>query len=291
VTAQLSHIGRMFAPAALCLAAQACNTPPPPDTGDDWPGPKGTFREVFRDEFDGPAGSGPDESHWNVLDREFGHNQELDYNTTDRKNSYLDGQSNLVIQALSEHYQLPNGRVSSQPYTSARLETDGKVEQKYGRIEARIRLPAGKGLWPAFWLLGKSIHTVGWPDCGEVDVLELAGSKPAQINGTMHGPGYSGIEAPTGRYALESGIFADDFHIFTMEWNGEGMRWLVDGQQYYSRTRARIEDDGVQWVFDEPMFIILNLAVGGFYDGEPDSSTPFPSQMVIDYVSVSALDE
>ncbi len=287
-SAQTTYIGRMFATLAA-LSALACNVPPE-DAGDDWAGPTGTFREVFRDEFDGPEGGAPDPANWHVLDREFGSNQELDYNTQDRKNSYLDGQGNLVIQALKEQYQLPSGRISDQPYTSARLQTDGRFTQKYGRFEARIKLPAGRGLWPAFWLLGDSIGSVGWPECGEMDILELAGSKPAKVNGSMHGPGYSGVGAFTGSYELGSGRFADDFHLFTLEWSAEGVRWLVDGHQYTSRTRAKIEDLGADWVFDQPMYMILNLAVGGLYDGVPDASTPFPSQMLVDYVSVSALD-
>ncbi len=282
-------MARMFA-ALAALAALGCNDPPPVDQGDDWSGPQGTFREVFRDEFDGPEGSAPNATYWNVLDREFGDNQELDYNTPDRKNSYLDGRGHLVIQALKEQYQLPSGRISDQPYTSARLTTDGKVEQKYGRIEARIQLPAGKGLWPAFWLLGTSIHQQGWPECGEIDILEEAGSKPSRINGSMHGPGYSGTASLTSAYSLESGMFANDFHVFTLEWSAEGARWLVDGHQYHSRTKATLEERGYDWVFDQPQFIILNLAVGGLYDGAPDAMTAFPSQMVVDYVSVSALE-
>lgn len=277
-------------PTVLALLALACNTPPPEDTGDEWDGPSGTFREVFRDDFDGVMGSAPNATFWNVEEREFGHNQELDYNTTDRRNSYLDGQGNLVIEAFEENYVLPNGRVSSQPYTSARLTSDGLFEHRYGRFEARVWLPQGKGLWPAFWLLGNNIDEVGWPRCGEIDILELAGSKPHKINGTLHGPGYSGTEGLTRSFELGSGVFADGFHTFAIEWAPDGMRWLVDGQPYHARTPEGLAKQGVDWVFDRPMYIILNLAIGGFYDGAPDASTVFPAKMLVDYVSVSALE-
>jgi beta-glucanase (GH16 family) len=281
---------RVLAPALFAFLGLACNSPPPEDTGDEWAGPTGTFREVFRDDFDGDAGSAPNPLYWNVQEREFGQNQELDYNTTDRKNSYLDGAGNLVIEALKENYVLPNGRVSTQPYTSARMNTAGLVEQTYGRFEARIWLPSGKGLWPAFWVLGNNIEDVGWPKCGEVDVVELAGSRPGKINGSMHGPGYAGTEGLTRSFELDSGTFAGGFHVFAIEWAADGMRWLVDGKPYHARTPEGLRDQDVEWVFNRPMYMILNLAVGGFYDGEPDGSTAFPAKMVIDYVSVSALE-
>jgi beta-glucanase (GH16 family) len=282
---------RVLAP-LLALLGLACNAPPPSpeSTSDDWAGPTGTFREVFRDDFDGALGSAPNPASWNVENREFGYNQELDYNTTDRKNSYLDGQGNLIIEAFAENYVLPDGRVSSQPYTSARLNSAGLVEQIHGRFEARIWLPSGTGLWPAFWVLGNDIADVGWPDCGEVDILELAGSKDFEIHGSMHGPGYSGSKGLTRSFALESGTFADGFHVFAIEWAPDGMRWLVDGKQYHARTPEGLGEQGMQWVFNRPMYMILNLAVGGFYDGEPDASTAFPAKMLIDYVSVSAFE-
>jgi beta-glucanase (GH16 family) len=281
---------RVVPVALFALLGVACNSPPPEDTGDSWDGPTGTAREVFRDDFDGAVGSAPSPANWIVVDREFGQNQELDYNTPDRKNSYLDGQGNLVIEAIKENYVLGNGRVSSQPYTSARLTTDGVFEQAYGRFEARVWLPKGKGLWPAFWVLGNDIGQVGWPDCGEVDILELAGSKPHEVKGSMHGPGYAGIASLSRAVELESGSFADGFHVFAIEWDRTGMRWLMDGKPYHARTPGGLSDNGVDWVFDHPMYIILNLAVGGLWDGAPDDATVFPARMVVDYVSVSVFE-
>jgi beta-glucanase (GH16 family) len=266
-----------------------CNSVPPDDVGDEWSGPTGTFHEVFRDDFNGPSGSAPDPAKWNVAVRERGLNQELDFNTSDRKNSFLDGQGQLVIQALKEQYTTSTGRISTQPYTSARLTTEGLLEQRYGRFQARIKLPKGKGLWPAFWMLGTRIDSVGWPECGEIDVLELAGSRPDTIKGSLHGPGYAGTASLTKPYQLDAGTFADGFHVFTLEWSPEGIRWLVDGDVYHSRTLHGLQQQGYRWVFDDPVYVILNLAVGGLYDGPPDASTVFPSQMVVDYVSVSVL--
>jgi beta-glucanase (GH16 family) len=281
---------RVLALALFGLLAAGCNSPPPGIPEDSWAGPSGTLREVLRDDFDGPAGSAPNPSYFHVLDKEMNWNQEMQYYTQDRKNSYLDGAGNLVLEAYQENYLKPDGTLSAQPYTSARLETAGLIEQRYGRFEARIWLPKGKGIWPAFWLLSNNYQEVGWPDCGEVDILELAGSKDNQVNGTMHGPGYSGSFGLSRTYVLEGGSFADGFHVFAIEWAPDGMRWLIDGQSFHERTPAGMGRSDLQWVFDRPMYMLLNLAVGGIYDGPPDETTVFPARMVIDYVSVSALE-
>jgi len=271
------------------LLVTACSNPPPGFVEDSWDGPKGTLLEVFRDDFDGPAGSAPDPGFWNVLDKEMNWNDELQHYTQERKNSYLDGQGNLVIEAHQETYVRPDGTPSSKAYTSARLETYGLVEQQYGRFEARIWLPRGKGIWPAFWLLSNNYHEVGWPDCGEVDILELAGSRAHKINGSMHGPGYSGSFALSRSYELASGTFNDGFHVFAIEWAPDGMRWLVDEQPFHARTPAGLTQADIPWVFDRPMYMILNLAIGGIYDGDPDETTVFPARIVVDYVRVFAL--
>jgi beta-glucanase (GH16 family) len=202
----------------------------------------------------------------------------------------LDGNGNLVIQALKEQFVDAQGVTRSQPYTSARLNTQGKVEQQYGRFEARIKLPAGgKGVWPAFWLLGNDVDSTGWPSCGEVDILEMRGSRPTIIDSSLHGPGYSGGSAYHHYYELASGRYGDDFHVFTFEWTPDAVRWLVDGDEFYVKTSAGVIRSGQRWVYDHPFFIILNLAIGGIFDGDPDASTVFPQQMRIDYVSVSQL--
>jgi beta-glucanase (GH16 family) len=274
-----------------CAAASAaCNTLPPESVGDAWSGPQGSWVEVFRDDFDGPTNGAPDPAIWNVERRERGQNQELDFNTTERTNSHLDGQGHLVIVALEERYEVAPGRLSTQPYTSARLNTRGRVEMRHGRIEARIRLPAGRGLWPAFWLLGSNVEEVGWPESGEIDILELAGSRPHVVSGSLHGPGYAGAAALSRDVALDSAIFADDFHVFALEWTTDGIRWLLDGDVYHQRTKAGMEALGLRWVFDGDFYIIVNLAVGGSFDGPPDESTQFPSRLSVDYISVSRLE-
>jgi beta-glucanase (GH16 family) len=245
--------------------------------------------EVWRDDFDGPARAAPDAAHWNVDVRPTGDNHEQDYDTDDRKNSFQDGSGNLVIQALQEQYVDAGGVQSTQPYTSARLDTHGKVEQRYGKFEARIKLPpGGKGVWPAFWLLGNDVHEVGWPRCGEVDILEMRGSFPTSIVSSLHGPGYSGGDSYNNHYDLASGAYGDDFHVFTFEWTAEGVRWLVDGNAFFVKTAQAVNDKGQTWAYDHPFYVILNLAIGGIFDGVPSAATVFPQQMLVDYVSVSA---
>jgi beta-glucanase (GH16 family) len=200
----------------------------------------------------------------------------------------LDGSGNLVFQALKEQYVEANGAQSSQPYTSARLNTHGKLDQMYGKFEARIKLPVGgKGVWPAFWLLGENIEAAGWPDCGEVDILEWRGSYPSSIVSSLHGPGYAGGSSFHEHYDLPSGSYGDDFHVFTFEWTAEGVRWLVDGDEFYVKTVKGVREAGRTWVYDHPFYVILNLAIGGIFDGYPAAATVFPQQMLVDYVSVS----
>jgi len=268
--------------------AVSCSTPPPNPQGDEWAGPQGTWQQMFFDDFNGPAGSSPNAASWNLEVNGRPANAEQEYYTSRPSNLALDGNGNLVIQALQEHYAYATGLMSNQPYTSGRLNTKSKVETTYGRIEARIKLPTGKGMWPAFWMLGTNYDSVGWPGCGEIDIMELAGSEPNKVNGSLHAPGYSGVGALTGSFQLDSGDFGDDFHIFAVEWAPDGIRWLVDEQPYEARTVAGIQSLGEKWIFNHPFDVILNLAVGGNYDGDPDSSTQFPAQMLVDYVKVSS---
>jgi beta-glucanase (GH16 family) len=167
------------------------------------------------------------------------------------------------------------------------LKTSGLFTQTYGRFEARIKIPYGQGIWPAFWMLGNDISSAGWPTCGEIDIMESVGFEPNKVHGTLHGPGYSGATPLTGVYALPSGRFADDFHIFAIEWGPNTVRFYVDDQLYETRTTADLPA-GTRWVFDHPFFVILNVAVGGNWPGSPDASTVFPQQMLVDYVRVYA---
>lgn len=275
---------------AALSATVGCSEAPAPDP-DQWPEPKGNWVEVWRDDFEGTAQSAPDAARWNVEVNELGYNDELNYNTPDRKNSFLDGNGNLVLQALAESYVSESGVTSTQPYTSARLNTQGKVEQAYGRFEARIQLPrGGRGIWPAFWLLGNNIGdpSVSWPLCGEVDILEWRGSEPATTISSLHGPNYSGGNSYNQSYTLPKGSYGD-FHVYTFEWTPDAVRWLVDGNELYVKTAQSVKDRGQRWVYDHPFFIILNLAVGGIFDGDPTPATLFPQQMLVDYVSVATL--
>lgn len=240
---------------------------------------------VWRDEFDGPPGASFDRAKW-VADtggHGFG-NQERQFYTTRTENAALDGDGHLVITARAEPssstYQCWYGRCL---YTSTRLKTKGLFAQSYGRFEARIRVPRGQGLWPAFWMLGANIDSLGWPQCGEIDILENIGREPAIAHGTLHGPGYAGAGGISGADTLSSAVYADDFHIFAVAWRPTEIRWFVDGRQYHRLTPADLPP-GTKWVFDHPFFLLLNVAVGGSWPGDPDASTTFPQQMVVDYV-------
>jgi beta-glucanase (GH16 family) len=240
---------------------------------------------VWRDEFDGPAGASFDRVKW-VADtggKGFG-NKERQFYTTRRENVALDGKGHLVITARAEPassaYECWYGKCL---YTSARLKTQGLFSQRYGRVEARIRIPRGQGIWPAFWMLGSDIGSVGWPQSGEIDIMENIGREPAIVHGTLHGPGYSGDKSIGRTDTLSHGAYADDFHIFEIVWQPNEIRWFVDGREYHRMTPADLPP-GTKWVFDHPFFLLLNLAVGGSWPGDPDASSTFPQEMVVDYV-------
>ena len=248
-----------------------------------------TWTLAWSDECNGRAGSPVDGTRWVA---EVGNgsngwgNRQREYDTNSTKNAAMDGAGNLVVTAVKE--QLGNKFrcwYGVCQYTSARIKTQGKFEQAYGRFEARIKIPYGQGMWPAFWMLGGNIKTAGWPTCGEIDIMENIGREPSIVHGTIHGPGYSGANGIGAPYALSSGTFSDNFHVFAVEWEPNQIRWYVDGQLYQTRTPADLPP-GSAWVFDHPNFVILNLAVGGSWPGDPDSTTVFPQKMIIDYVHV-----
>ena len=229
------------------------------------------------DEFDGPAGSAPNPGIWRYdLGAGGWGNAELQTYTDSRRNAALDGAGNLVITAHRE---------ADGSYSSARLKSESTYTAQYGRIEARIRIPRGQGIWPAFWMLGADIGQVGWPACGEIDVMENVGYEPGIVHGTVHGPGYSGAQGISAAYTNPSGAaFADDFHVYGVDWRPGSITWTVDGVAYRTVTRADV--GSAPWVFDKPFFVILNVAVGGNWPGSPDASTRFPQQMTIDWLRV-----
>jgi beta-glucanase (GH16 family) len=241
---------------------------------------------AWSDEFEGRAGTAPDSTKWvhDVGGGGWG-NQELEYYTPGAANAALDGDGHLAITAKAESPSGASCWYGACRYTSARLKTKGKFEQTLGRFEARVRIPAGQGMWPAFWMLGNDIDGAGWPKCGEIDVMENIGREPEAVHGTIHGPGYSGAGGIGGPFTLASGRFADDFHVYAVEWEPGVIRWLVDGKEYRSVTPGALPPN-TQWVYDHPFFLLLNLAVGGAWPGSPDASTAFPQQMLVDYVRV-----
>jgi beta-glucanase (GH16 family) len=210
-------------------------------------------------------------------------NNELQTYTNRPVNSRLED-GVLVITAIKENYAGPDNM--TRDYTSARLLTKNKFTQTYGRFEARIKVPFGQGIWPAFWMLGDDIDTVGWPNCGEIDIMEHIGKQPSIAHGTLHGPGYSGANGITASYALPSSQkFSDKYHVFAVEWEPNVIRFYVDGRLYKTRTPADLPS-GKSWVFNHPFFLVLNVAVGGTWPGNPDAATVFPQRMLVDYVRV-----
>ncbi len=236
---------------------------------------------TWSDEF---AGSKLDQSKWvyEIGGGKWGNN-ELEY-YTDRPLNVKVQKGNLVITARKEKITGPDQQVWN--YTSARLKTLGKFTQTYGRFEARIKMPYGQGIWPAFWMLGADIEKADWPGCGEIDIMENIGKEPATVHGTIHGPGYSGAEGIGAAYSLPTGQnFRDGYHVFAVEWEPKEIRFYVDKNLYTTRTTAELPQ-GRKWVFDHPFFLLLNLAVGGDWPGNPDGSTIFPQIMLVDYVRV-----
>jgi beta-glucanase (GH16 family) len=241
---------------------------------------------VWSDEFDGADGTGIDATKWASLTGGSGWgNQEREYYTTSLVNAHESG-GNLVITATTAGAAAETCWYGQCQYTSARMQTLGLFSQEYGRFEARIQVPRGQGLWPAFWMLGSNIDTVSWPTCGEVDIMENIGKEPGIVHGSMHGPGYSGGNDLTAAYTLPGGAaYADGFHLFAVEWEAGVVRFYVDETLYETETSAKIPA-GTTWVFDQPFFLLLNVAVGGTWPGDPDGTTVFPQTMLVDYVRV-----
>jgi beta-glucanase (GH16 family) len=270
------HFGISASGLALIAFFAACGGSP---SGTNTPTPTPSPGQSWADEFDGPANAAPDPAKWTYdLGNNNGWgNQELETYTNLAQNVHLDGSGHLIIHVDR------NGST----YTSARIKTQGLFSTRYGRIEARIRLPFGQGIWPAFWMLGTNITSVGWPQCGEIDVMENIGREPSVNHGSTHGPGYSGGNSVTGLFTLPGGArFADDFHVFAIQWASQTITFSVDGAAYKTVTPASLPS-GASWVFDNPFFLILNVAVGGNFPGPPDASTQFPQEMIVDYVRVT----
>ena len=235
---------------------------------------------LWSDQFNGRANSAPDQMKWKYdigRGSEGWGNHELQEYTNSTQNVFLDGKGHLVIRAL---------QTKPGAFTSGRLKTIGLFEVQYGKIEARIKLPYGQGIWPAFWMLGSDIATNPWPKCGEIDIMENIGREPSTVYATLHGPGYSGghgISSQTNLPRAER--FASGFHVFGVEWSADGLEFFVDGKSYSKATRTSLSA-GAPWVYDHPFFLLLNVAVGGDWPQNPDPSTKFPQVMLVDWVRV-----
>jgi beta-glucanase (GH16 family) len=237
---------------------------------------------TWSDEFNGADGSPPDPTKWTYDTGGSGWgNQEREYYTSTLANSQQQG-GNLVITATPDGASSLTCWYGTCLYTSARLKTQGLFAQQYGRFEARAQMPTGKGLWPAFWMLGSDITSVGWPACGEIDILETIGTDISTNHGSLHAPGYD----PTGTYPLSGGqTYAQAFHTFAIEWEPGVIRFYVDDMLYETQNQSGVGDAGT-WEFDTPFFLILNVAVGGTWPGDPDSTTTFPQTLKVDWVRV-----
>lgn len=278
---------RPFVSIALGASLGCTHTTPPTAS----PASTAAWTQVWSDEFDGPAGARIDTTKWR-FDLTDGcaagicgwGNNEKEYYTDAPENVALNGQGQLMIVARSA----PAGLTCYYGpcrYTSAKITTRGKMDAAPGRVVARIKLPAGQGLWPAFWMLGSSFPAIPWPLCGELDIMENHGSKPTSMSSAMHGPGYFGNTPFVHSDSLTSGSFAGDFHTFAVEWDSTHVRFFVDDTAHYGITREAVERFG-KYVFDQPFFVILNLAVGGNFDGDPKSDAILPATMLVDYVRV-----
>lgn len=246
-------------------------------------------RAQFTDEFNGTFRKSFDNSKWSAEVGGSGWgNEELQFYTGDIDNVRLDGNGNLEIRAvLLPTNSDPTCWYGKCRFSSARLITKGKFNFRYGRAEARIKVPEGEGVWPAFWMLGEDIDKTGWPNCGEIDIMEFIGREPSTVYGTVHGPGYSGAAGISRSVSLQSPQkVPSDFRVFAVEWSEEEIRWFLDGKQFGNVSRKDLPP-GAKWVFDHPFFIILNFAVGGKWPGPPGPATRFPQSMLVDYVRVT----
>ncbi len=247
--------------------------PIPPDAEEGW-------ELVWQDEFDGDT---IDPANWTYDIGGWGWgNGEAQYYTDRPENARVEN-GLLVIEARQEKFE-------NSYYTSARLLTQGLHAFQYGRFEARIKVPSGVGTWPAFWMLGDNFgrdtedpNQSNWPNVGEIDIMEYVGREPDLVVGTVHGPGYAGAGGLT-RWFRQDTPIADDFHTFAVEWDFDGIRWFFDDELYYDLSRDVVGNR--EWVFDQPFFIIVNLALGGTLGGTIALDTQFPQVLYVDYVRV-----
>jgi len=262
----------LLAPAAACAGDVPAASAPPPG-GSATPAPAG-WTLVFSDEFD--AAGVIDPAKWGY---EIGYirNDEKQYYTSRSENVRAEGGS-LVIEGRRETYQ-------GYGYTSASINTRGRFEFLYGRVEVRAKLPTGNGTWPAIWMLGTNIGQVGWPTCGEIDVMENVGFEPTRIHGTVHTAAYNHVAGTAKGSSVTVANPWEDFHVYAMEWYSDHIDVFVDGQKYFT---FRNEGAGSRtWPFDKPQYLLVNLAIGGAWGGQRGvDDSRFPHRYVVDYVRI-----
>lgn len=262
---------------ALTLLLAACGG------GDDSSGPEidDSWNLVWSDEFDGTS---LDLSKWSYQLGDgcdiglcgWGNNELQWY----QEDNVTVGGGLLTIEARAEN-------AGGRNYTAARIRSLNQGDWTYGRVEARARLPQGQGMWPAIWMLPSDDVYGGWAASGEIDIMELVGNEPDVVHGTLHYGGSFPNNTFTGdSYALSSGMFADDFHVFALEWEEGEIRWYVDGNHYQTQTSWSTTAAPFPAPFDQRFHLILNVAVGGNWPGPPDLTTPFPQTMEVDYIRV-----
>jgi beta-glucanase (GH16 family) len=243
-------------------------------------------RLVWSDEFNGAPNSPVDSRRWRHETGGAWGEGELQSYTSRKANSHQDGRGRLRIVARAERFR---GMDSiTRDYTSARISTKDRYSFQYGTFEARLQMPVGRGVWPAFWALGTDIDQSGWPECGEIDVMEHLGQEPTTASGTIHGPqddGGADADYKPGRSVVHTTPLAQEFHTYGAQWLPGSIQFSFDGRPYWSITAADLPA-GSRWVFDHPFFLILNIAVGGEWAGSPDASTTFPQALLVDYVRV-----
>ena len=236
---------------------------------------------TFTDEFTGSAGAFPDAAKWNIEVNGNPPNSEAQAYVKNARNVSLNGAGQLELTALHE----PSG---SKQYTSGKVNSNGKFKQTYGRWEARIKLPEGTGFWPAFWMLGTNNGCGGWPSCGEIDIIENRGRQAMVSSSAMHGPGYSGNTPLAHSYNLPTGTnsFFADYHVFSCEWDDTSVKFFVDTTLHYTVKKTDVQRYG-NWVYNHDFYAILNLAVGGQFDGmKLPAVSAFPARVTVDYVHV-----
>ncbi|WP_125776301.1 discoidin domain-containing protein [Antribacter gilvus] len=250
-------------------------TPPAEPANPDF----SNLRLVWADEFNAPANAPADTARW-TIDPGVPQNGEEQYYTPSG-NGFHDGQGNFVLEARRQAYE---GR----QYTSHRMNTSGTFNTQYGRFETRVKVPEGRGLWPAFWMMGSDfLDGRPWPYNGEIDILEVLGQDTATAYSTLHAPAYNGAGGYGQSYGLPGGAkLSDGYHVWAAEWDSNGIRYFLDGREVFYASKATVESTRGPWIFDHDHYMILNLAVGGAWPGAPDATTPFPSRMIVDYVRV-----